>query len=183
MAGKSETNRTVVRTSSGVNMAAWTRLPAHDENFSDLEGMSRRNVLKLMGASAALALGVPGCKRKPKRNIVSRVRGPEYQKPGQALYYASTWTEGNYPYGIIVKAVDGRPIKIEGNPDHPINGESTMAAMQSCLLGLYDPERLQKPLYHGDVVALAEADQHIVAALKQASSVAGGTALCTRVPP
>jgi hypothetical protein len=70
-------------------------LPTHSENLTMPEGISRRGAIKaLMGASAALALGVPGCQRKPKRTIISRAIGPEYQKPGKPVYYSSTWTEG-----------------------------------------------------------------------------------------
>ncbi|MCH9023322.1 MAG: hypothetical protein IID32_11265, partial [Planctomycetes bacterium] len=154
-----------------VNMAAWRRLPAHDEDFTESRDFNRRDVLKLMGASAGLAVGIPGCKRKPERKIISRVSGPEYQKPGEALYYSSTWTEGNFPYGMIVKTVDGRPIKIEGNPDHPINGGSTSAAMQCTLQSLYDPDRFKGPVRKGGTgITWEEADHEIVEALSSAKS-------------
>ncbi|MHC4671043.1 MAG: 4Fe-4S dicluster domain-containing protein, partial [Planctomycetota bacterium] len=124
-----------------------------------------------MVGCTALALGVAGCERKPKRKIVSRVSGPEYHKPGKPLYYSSTWTEGPYPYGLMIKTVDGRPIKIEGNPDHPINQGRSSAAMQASLLSLYDPDRLRNPLKGNRELTWEEADKEIIEALKNASSV------------
>ncbi len=147
-------------------------LPTHVENFEPPDGVSRRTVLKLMmGASAALAAGLPGCARKPPRKIVSRVKGPEYQKPGRPLYYASTWTAGGFPYGVLLKTVDGRPIKVEGNPDHPINRGTTTAAMQAEILALYDPDRLRGPRQGGQSLSWADADARITAALREARSV------------
>jgi molybdopterin-containing oxidoreductase family iron-sulfur binding subunit len=147
-------------------------LPTHVENFALPDGFTRRGMLQaLMGASAALALGAGGCERKPKRKIVSRVVGPEYQKPGMPLYYSSTWMEGSCPYGLVVKTVDGRPIKIEGNPEHPVNQGASSPAMQASLLSLYDPDRLRSPRRGGQSVTWAEADEQIVAAIRDASSV------------
>jgi molybdopterin-containing oxidoreductase family iron-sulfur binding subunit len=157
--------------SHGVNMAAWTRLPVHDENFNEPSGFDRRDALKVMGASAAVALGLPGCKRKPMRKIVSRVDLPEYQKPGKVLEYSSTWTDGAYPYGTIVKVVDNRPIKIEGNPDHPVNAGSSSAQMQASILGLYDPDRMRGPKRAGQATDWESVDKDIAAVLGSASSV------------
>ncbi len=154
-----------------VNMAEWKRLPAHDENFTEPSGLDRRDALKIMGASAALAVGIPGCKRKPVRYIVARNEMPEYQEPGKVLEYSSTWTDGDFPYGMIVKVVDGRPIKIEGNPDHPVNGESTNAQMQASTLSLYDPDRMKEPSIGGSVADWKKADAQVVQAIKGAGSV------------
>ena len=143
------------------------------EDAASPDGFTRRRMLKLlMGAPAALALGVPGCERKPRRKIVSRPTGPEYQKPGKPLYYSSTWTEGPYPYGMTIKTVDGRPIKIEGNPDDPVGRGASTAAMQASILSLYDPDRLGSPRRGDQAVSWEEADEQIVTALRKASSVA-----------
>ncbi len=147
-------------------------LPAGVENLTPPENIGRRGLLKAMlGASAALAVGVSGCDRKPKRKIISRVDGPEYMHPGQPLYYSSTWTEGPYPYGLLVKTVDGRPIKIEGNPDHPVNLIRSTSPMQASILSLYDPDRLRAPRSGGKDISWAEADRQVVEALKAAESV------------
>ena len=148
-------------------------LPAHDEVLHPPDEMSRREALAvLMAASSALALGISGCERKPRRQIISRVTGPEYQEPGEALYYSSTWTEGSYPYGLMIKTVDGRPIKIEGNPDHPVNRGATSAAMQASILSLYDPDRLRGPQDQaGAALAWSAVDERVVEAMRGASSV------------
>ncbi len=155
-------------------------LPSHAEDFAPVDEVTRRGLLKaFMGASAALAVGIAGCERKPKRKIISRVDGPEYKKPGAVLYYSSTWTEGPFPYGMLVRTVDGRPIKIEGNPDHPVNAGTSSAAMQATILSLYDPDRLRRPIHRTlggarntrEDVTWQAADEQIVAALREAKSV------------
>jgi len=156
------------------NIVHWLEhigLPFDLSWLDSLTTMSRRSALKLLGASLALAAGIPGCQRKPQRKIVSIPTGPEYQKPGVPLYYASTWTEGPIPYGMVVKTVDGRPIKIEGNPAHPVNRGTSSAAMQASILSLYDPDRLRTPLRNGRAISWKQADQEIVSALRQAESV------------
>ncbi|MCP4658246.1 MAG: twin-arginine translocation signal domain-containing protein, partial [bacterium] len=144
----------------------------HHQTTTPPDGVSRRDVLKtLTGASAALALGVMGCERKPRRQIVSRVTGPEYQKPGKALYYASTHTEGPFPYGMLIKTVDGRPVKIEGNPDHPVNLGTTTASMQALVPSLYDPDRLREPRHGEEAISWDAVDRQVVEALRSASTV------------
>ncbi len=156
----------------GVNMAAWRRLPVHNEPLTEPDGgMDRRDVLKIMGASAALAMGVPGCKRKPQRQIISRAVMPEYEKPGKILEYASTWTEGAFPYGTIVRVIDNRPIKVDGNPDHPVNAGTSSAQMQASILSLYDPDRMRQPKIDGADADWQAIDKKVIGALQQAKSV------------
>jgi len=132
-----------------------------------LGGISRREFLALMGASMALASGLEGCVRKPPREVVSWDYAPEYQEPGKVLHFASTWMDGGYPYGLLVTAVDGRPIKIEGNPEHPVGGASSNMAMQAAILGLYDPGRMRRPLGAAD---WSEADKRVRESLEKAKS-------------
>ncbi|NLE61031.1 MAG: 4Fe-4S dicluster domain-containing protein [Planctomycetes bacterium] len=155
-------------------------LPTHTEDFSPVDDVTRRGVMKaFMGATAALAAGMAGCERKPKRKIISRVDGPEHQKPGRVSYYSSTWMEGPRPYGMLVRTVDGRPIKVEGNPDHPVNAGVSSAAMQATILSLYDPDRLRRPTRRvatgssgtREDVTWQAADERIVNALREAKSV------------
>ena len=133
--------------------------------------LSRREMLKIMGISALLPGALAGCERKPRRKIVSQTIMPEYMAPGEPLYYCSTWTEGRYPYGMIVKTVDGRPIKIDGNPAHPLNRGASTAAMQASLLGLYDPDRLSGPMRGGKTLSWGEADKEIVKGLRGGGAV------------
>jgi len=168
----SRDNKTGIHSVETMQRLKAATLPSHEENLQPPDAMTRRDSLKmLMGASSALALGLAGCARKPERQIVSRISGPEYQKPGQALYYSSTWMEGPYPYGLEIKTVDGRPIKIEGNPDHPVNLGASSAAMQASVLSLYDPDRLREPHDQKGPVTWEAADERIVQALRQASRV------------
>ena len=75
-------------------------LPSREENLTPPDEMSRRDAIRvLMGASSALALGLAGCERKPKRQIVSRVTGPEYQNPvGRCITRRPGWM-GLIPMG------------------------------------------------------------------------------------
>ncbi|MBF0429676.1 MAG: 4Fe-4S dicluster domain-containing protein [Fibrobacteria bacterium] len=130
--------------------------------------MKRRDVLKSIGALVAASYVLPGCRRTPDRSIVSRPFEPEYQEPGKALYYASTWTEGPYPYGVLVKTLDGRPIKVDGNPDHPVNEGRSNAAMQASVLGLYDPDRLKHPLHNNVKSTWDDVDQKVIQSLSSA---------------
>jgi len=112
-----------------------------------LGSLSRRNFLALMGASMALA-GVAGC-RKPVQKIIPYVTQPEEVTPGAANYYATTLTRGTSAYGLIVECHEGRPTKIEGNPDHPSSLGATDVFSQAEILSLYDPDRSKTVLQNG----------------------------------
>jgi MoCo/4Fe-4S cofactor protein with predicted Tat translocation signal len=105
-------------------------------------GISRRRFLQLMGASFALA-GLTACSRQPQEKIIPYVRRPEEIIPGRPIYYATTFPHRGYGKGIIVRTEMGRPIHIEGNPDHPASLGATDSFMQASILGLYDPDRSQ----------------------------------------
>jgi len=100
--------------------------------------LSRRRWLELMGASFALA-GLTGC-RWPREEIVPAVKGTG-RVPGQALKYATSRELAGGALGLLVTSVDGRPIKIEGNPAHPASLGGTDAWAQAAILELYDPDR------------------------------------------
>src|SRR3981081_1332451 len=85
-----------------------------DEN--PVEG--RRNFLKLMGASMALA-GLTACPRQPTEHIMPYVRQPEELIPGRPLFFATATTLGGVATGVLAESHEGRPTKIEGNPEHP----------------------------------------------------------------
>src|SRR5947209_1092578 len=88
------------------------------ENATDmLSGKARRNVLKLMGDSFGLA-GLTAC-RRPEANTLPATKGIEDYIPGQAYFYATAMPLGGTVTGLLVETHDGRPTKIEGNPDHP----------------------------------------------------------------
>jgi MoCo/4Fe-4S cofactor protein with predicted Tat translocation signal len=110
------------------------------EEWSDPVG--RRQFLRLMGASLALA-GVSGCAFQPSQTIVPYVRTPEQVVNGKPLFFASALTHEGYATGVLVESWQGRPTKIEGNPEHPASLGATDAFMQASILSLYDPDRLQ----------------------------------------
>ena len=107
-----------------------------------LDPVSRRQFLNLMGASIALA-GLSGCTRQPREAIVPYVEQPEHVIPGKPLFFASAVTLRGYADGVIVESHEGRPTKIEGNPDHPASLGATDVFAQASVLDLYDPDRAQ----------------------------------------
>jgi MoCo/4Fe-4S cofactor protein with predicted Tat translocation signal len=113
--------------------------------------VERRTFLKIMGASLALA-GLSGCVIQPPENIVPYVRQPEEMVPGQGLFFATAFTLGGVAAPLLVRSNEGRPTKIEGNPEHPSSGGSTASDIfsQASILSLYDPDRSQTPLYRGE---------------------------------
>src|SRR3569832_269325 len=92
--------------------------PQQAEGWKD--PIERRTFMKLMGASLALA-GLSGCVFQPPEKIVPNVKQPEEQVPGKSLFYATAAPLFGAAVPIIVRSNEGRPTKIEGNPDHPNN--------------------------------------------------------------
>jgi len=105
---------------------------------------SRRDFLKLLGAGAAFAAA--GCARKPVEKILPYIKMPEEATPGKSVWYASTCGECPASCGILVKTRDGRPIKLEGMKEHPLNRGGLCARGQASILNLYDPDRLKGPV-------------------------------------
>lgn len=109
-----------------------------------LESVSRRDALKLMGASLALA-GLAGCGKPARSNekIVPYVTEPEHWVPGKPMVFATAFVHDGAAQGLLVRSHDGRPTKIEGNPEHPASLGATDAFAQASILTLYDPDRSQ----------------------------------------
>ncbi|MFN2493834.1 MAG: TAT-variant-translocated molybdopterin oxidoreductase, partial [Pyrinomonadaceae bacterium] len=127
--------------------------PQHAEEWND--PVERRTFLKLMGASLALA-GLSGCAFQPPEKIVPYVRQPEYEVPGKALFFATAMSLGGVATPLLARSNEGRPTKLEGNPDHPNSRGSDPQARgssatdifsQASILSLYDPDRSQITLY------------------------------------
>src|SRR2546421_5102289 len=111
---------------------------------------SRRGFLKLMGASMALAgFGLTSC-RRPEMHLVPFTKSVEWTIPGKALYYATAMPRRTGALPLIAATVDGRPIKLEGNPLHPASGGATDAFAQASLLDLYDPARSKRFVEKGE---------------------------------
>ena len=108
-------------------------------------GLDRRNFLKLLGASAAAP--VVGCASKPVETLIPYVVQPEEITPGVATHYATVCQECPAGCGLVVRTREGRAVKVEGNPSHPINQGTLCARGQASLQGLYNPDRIRQPLY------------------------------------
>ena len=119
------------------------------EGASELpEGVTRREMMTLLGASLSLA-GLAGC-RRPVEEIVPFVTAPEEIVPGIPRYYATTMPFRRSAYGLIVESHEGRPTKIEGNPSHPSTLGASGSIVQASVLGLYDPDRSQSVTLKGE---------------------------------
>ncbi|TPJ38823.1 4Fe-4S dicluster domain-containing protein [Mesorhizobium sp. B2-5-13] len=129
-------------------------------------GLDRRTLLKLMGASLSLA-GLTACSEAER--IVPYVRQPEDIIPGKPLYYATALSNDGYGIGALVESHEGRPTKVEGNPDHPASRGATDAIMQAAVLSLFDPERSRTPLRQGEPASYGDF-------LKDMAKLAGGLA-------
>lgn len=106
-----------------------------------LPGVNRRGFLQLTGAAAVFAL--TGCWHKDPDTLVPYFQQPEGTTIGKAVFYSSVLRDSGFPIAVMVKTYDGRPIKIEGNPDHPTTRGRLDARTQAALLNLYDPDRRQ----------------------------------------
>jgi molybdopterin-containing oxidoreductase family iron-sulfur binding subunit len=115
--------------------------PPSQTVFSEME---RRDFLKVIGAGMLLATAA--CYRRPVEKIIPYVNRPEEIVPGVADWYTSTCGECSVGCGILVKTREGRPIKLEGNPPHPMNQGGLCARGQASILNLYDPDRLKGPV-------------------------------------
>lgn len=147
-------------------------------DVKEMSGISRRRFLALVGASAAFA--ATACNNyRDKGEIMPYVQKPEEVMPGKANYYASTCSECPLSCGTLIKTREGRPVKIIGNPEHPINKGKICAAGEATVLNLYDPERIKFPqnikgsdlaLFRNDITkeSWKNADNEIVAALNKA---------------
>ena len=125
------------------------------EGLGEDNGLSRRNFIALMSASMALGGLLGGC-RRPVEKIIPYVTPPEEIIPGVANRYATTMPFGNSAYGLIVENHEGRPTKIEGNPDHPSTMGMSNVLLQASILGLYDPDRSKAVLHGGNEAEWAE---------------------------
>ncbi|MFQ5633566.1 MAG: TAT-variant-translocated molybdopterin oxidoreductase, partial [bacterium] len=129
-------------------------------------GLSRRSFLKVSGFTVAGTM-LASCARGPVEKAIPLLNKPENMTPGKAYWYASTCAGCSAGCGILVKNRDGRPIKIEGNPEHPISKGGICAVGQAMVLGLYDSQRLQQPLTNGNRSDWAEVDKAITSQLQQ----------------
>ncbi|MHC5108866.1 MAG: TAT-variant-translocated molybdopterin oxidoreductase [Planctomycetota bacterium] len=145
--------------------------PPSDREFAEIPepqrvALPRRDFLAAAGfALGGVALG--GCSRAPVEKAIPYLVAPESIVPGHATFYASTCGACNAGCGLIVKNRDGRAIKLEGNPDHPISRGGLCAVGQASILGLYDSRRLRNPLKEGQPATWDEVDNEIMRRLTE----------------
>jgi MoCo/4Fe-4S cofactor protein with predicted Tat translocation signal len=118
-----------------------------------LDPVSRRQFMTVMGASVALA-GAIGCNPSLKpasaKKVVPYVKQPEQMLPGVPLFFATAVAQqSGVGLGLIVKQTEGRPIKLEGNPNHPTSLGATGVTAQGTILALYDPDRAKETTFNG----------------------------------
>jgi molybdopterin-containing oxidoreductase family iron-sulfur binding subunit len=140
-------------------------LPSHLAALA--EPINRSNFLKLMGASMALA-GLTACVGEPKGQpqIAPYSNRPPGVSEDTSLFYASAVTHKGYAEGVLVRTIAGRPIKVEGNPQHPASLGATTIFGQATLHTMYDPDRSQSIVNQGATKVWSD----VVAALQNVAS-------------
>src|SRR4051812_24307878 len=110
------------------------------------EGLDRRRFLKVLGATSAGAAAVSACASDQPEKLIPYLMPVEDQIPGISTWYATTCRECPAGCGLHVRVREGRAVKIEGNPDHPINHGKLCSRGQASLQGLYNPDRIRGPM-------------------------------------
>lgn len=129
--------------------------------------MDRRYFLKTI--LAATSIGFASCRRQESKTAPA-VYPDDLNLPGEAIDFASCFVWKNASYGILVRAREGKPYKIDGNPLHPVNSGSSSAQMQAALFDLWNPKRFFKPTISGLSADLQTASQNYEMLLNQAIS-------------
>lgn len=128
--------------------------------------IARREFLKAAGFTF-LGAALTGCQRAPVEKAIPYLVKPEEIIPGRAYFYSSTCGGCSAGCGLLVKNRDGRPIKLEGNPEHPLSRGGLCAVGQASILGLYDSRRTLHPLREGQEATWEEVDRNITDKLEE----------------
>jgi molybdopterin-containing oxidoreductase family iron-sulfur binding subunit len=144
------------------------------------DGINRRDFLKVLSASFA-ALTAGGCNfRPPKEKIVPYMELPEGVVPGQSRFYASTCSTCSANCGTLIKTRDGRPVKLEGNPEHPLSRGGLCARGQASILDLYDAQRLKGSFIDGNPASWKDTDIVVGKVLSNLKKQKGGLRVLTQ---
>lgn len=139
--------------------------------------LTRRGFFGLLGGATA-ALAAAACTSQ-ERTVVPYTRRPQEIVPGVANYYASTFSEGDRSYSVLVKTREGRPIHVTGNDEDPrLKGKTSLRAIAD-LLGLYDPDRLRGPQLERRPTDWGEFERQFAAVLNDAKRDAKPVLLVT----
>ena len=110
------------------------------------DGMNRRRFLKVLGVTGSGTAAMSGCSTDRVEKLIPYLVPPPNQVPGVSTWYASTCGECSSGCGTHVRVREGRAIKVEGNPDSPINQGKLCARGQASVQGLYNPDRVRGPM-------------------------------------
>lgn len=108
-----------------------------------MSSLRRREFLKIMGLAGTVASS--GCSSEKTRRLIPYLVPPRDVIPGQAAWFATTCTECPAGCGLLARNRDGRVVKLEGNPAHPVNLGALCPRGQAGIQGLYDPDRPRGP--------------------------------------
>ncbi len=144
---------------------------------------NRRDFLKVAGFTLAAA-ALPSCSRAPTHEAIPYMEGTPEFTPGNAAWYATLCGGCSAGCGILAKVREGRPIKIEGNPEHPLNGRGSglagaCAVAQATVLSLYDRQRLRGPVAAGAAASWEAVDKAILEKLATLRTAGGGVRVLT----
>jgi len=148
--------------------------------------LQRRDFLKIVGG-ATVATALPGCTPKKPQSLIPYVIPHEEIIPGKAAWYASVCRECPAGCGIRVRVREGRAVKVEGNPLHPVNQGTLCARGQASLHGLYNPDRIQHPLRKKadgtwEQISWEEAEEAIVAEIEKLIKAGKGNSIAWLTP-
>ncbi len=160
-----------VATQPGFDRRLEQEFPAHAGEWVD--PVSRRGFMKLMGASLAMA-GLAGCTKQPDEPIYPYVKAPEDLILGKPNYFATAFPFSTGALPLLIKSDAYRPIKVDGNPEHPMSMGGSDPLSQGSLLGLYDPDRSQHVLYRLETSSFANFQAALV---RDLANMAGGQGL------
>ncbi|HUQ18873.1 MAG TPA: molybdopterin-dependent oxidoreductase [Gemmatimonadaceae bacterium] len=121
--------------------SAISHQPSAEQN-----GVKRRDFLKVLGVSGGAAATLVGCTSERVERLIPYLVSPDETVPGVSNYYATTCRECATGCGVIAETRDGRTIKLEGNPDHPMSRGALCSRGQAALQGLYNPDRYRGPM-------------------------------------
>lgn len=142
----------------------------------ELDGLSRRNFLRIMGASMALAgIGLSGC-RRPEAYVVPYTKSVEWLIPGKAVLYTTSMPNPLGGLPLVATTYEGRPTKLEGNPLAPSSNGGTHLWAQSAILDLYDLERARTFLFEGKESTAQKFDEYLSATYQELKPTKGAGA-------
>ncbi|HET9276369.1 MAG TPA: molybdopterin-dependent oxidoreductase, partial [Gemmatimonadales bacterium] len=146
--------------------------------------MNRRRFLTVLGVTGAGTAAMSGCSTGRVEKLIPYLVQSEDQVPGTPTWYASTCTECPAGCGLHVKTREGRAIKLEGNPDHPLNAGALCAMGQAGLQGLYNPGRVKGPMVRqGGTLQAAAWDDAIGRLAAQIGAAQGRIAVISGAGP